>query len=192
LSQSAVARDKRDTVGRGASRRKPANVVLVGLSGSGKSTVGRLLARMLGWRFVDTDREIERQNGKSVQQIFREDGEPAFRAIEAAVVRLACAGRRQIVATGGGAMLDEDNRSTMLRGNLVVWLETSPELLVARLTPSVSREPRPLLEGDLASRLSTLEEQRSPVYRQAHLVIRTDDMTPHQVAKTIMEAARGH
>src|SRR5205823_3982105 len=85
----------------GRQRRAPANVVLVGLSGSGKTTVGRLLAKRLGWRFVDTDREIQREQGQTVQAIFREHGEPRFRAIEAAMVAEVCGRTHQVIATGG-------------------------------------------------------------------------------------------
>lgn len=166
--------------------RRPANVVLIGLSGSGKSTVARLLARRLGWRAVDTDREICRRTGRSIAEIFRDDGEPAFRAIEAAIVQSACAGAHQVIATGGGAVLDPTNRRSMRDRNLVVLLETRPETLAARLTDSVGREPRPLLAGpDLVARLAELAREREPLYRCAHEIVPTDDRVAGEVAEVI-------
>ncbi len=172
--------------------RPPYNVVLVGLSGSGKSTVARLLARRLGWRHVDTDREIQQRAGMSVQQIFAERGEPEFRAIEAAVVRDVCARSHQVIATGGGAFVSERNRAEMLDGNVVVYLESSPEVLARRLSESVRREPRPLLaDSDLVTRLSELSRQREHHYRCAHHVVRTDHRTPREVADAIADLIRG-
>jgi len=168
--------------------RPPYNVVLVGLSGSGKSTVARLLARRLGWRYVDTDREIQQRAGLTVQQIFAERGEAEFRALEALVVREVCAASRQVIATGGGAVVNERNRDEMLDGNLVVFLESSPEVLARRLAESVRREPRPLLaNADLAARLTDLSRQREHHYRCAHHVVRTDHRTPREVADVIAD-----
>ena len=172
--------------------RPPYNVVLVGLSGSGKSTVARMLARRLGWRHVDTDREIQQRAGMTVQQIFAERGEPEFRAIEAAVVRDVCAKSHQVIATGGGAFVDERNRTEMLDGNVVVYLESSPDVLARRLAESVRREPRPLLaDADLVGRLSELHRQREHHYRCAHHVVRTDHRTPREVADVIADLIRG-
>lgn len=170
---------------------RAANVVLVGLSGSGKSTVGRLLARRLGWRFVDTDREIERREGKIVQAIFRDAGEPAFRGIEAGVIREVCSKTHQVIATGGGAVVDASNRAQLLSGNLVIWLETAPSTLAKRLAHTVNHEPRPLLAGDdLATTLATLEQSRAPHYRCAHRTVRTDERTPREVADAIAQLVR--
>ena len=177
--------------------RGPANVFLVGLSGSGKSPVGRLLARRLGWRFVDTDQEIRRRTGRTVQQIFRDDGEAAFRAVESEVIRDACARAHQAIATGGGAVVDPANRARMLAGNLVVFLDSSAETLAGRLIRSLEHEPRPLLVGHaggggtaLVARLNQLAREREQHYRCAHHTVRSDHRTPREVADEIARLVR--
>jgi len=191
-SESLSARPRRQQRGGGGRpRRGPANIVLVGLSGSGKSTVARLLARRLGWRFVDTDQAIQREAGMSVQEIFRVQGEPAFRQYEADAVVDACRRSRQVIATGGGAVVAEVNRAHLLDGNLVIYLESSPETLAARLSRNIGREPRPLLEdADLVSRLAELGRQREQHYRCAHHIVQTDQRTPREVVDVIAELVR--
>jgi shikimate kinase len=165
--------------------------VLIGLSGSGKTTVGRLLAKRLGWRFVDTDREIQREQGQTVQAIFREHGEPRFRAIEAEMVAEVCARSNQVIATGGGSPVAVANRERMLDGNLVIFLEGAPSTLATRLTRSIAREPRPMLEDrDLAERLAELGQQRDAAYRCAHHIVQTDHRTPREVADVIADLVR--
>lgn len=165
--------------------------MLVGLSGSGKSTVARLLARRLGWRAVDTDHVIQNEAGMTVQEIFRVQGEPAFRHIEADTIAEVCRRSRQIIATGGGAFVAEANRARLLNGNLVVFLESRPETLAGRLSRNMSREPRPLLEqGDLVERLTELGHQRDEQYRCAHHIVETDQRTPREVVDVIAELVR--
>ena len=191
-SEPAASRQRpRPKPGGGRPRRGPANVVLVGLSGSGKSTVARLLARRLGWRAVDTDQEIQRQAGMTVQEIFRTRGEPAFRSLEASMVREVCRRSRQVIATGGGSFVDDANRAHLLGGNMVVFLESSPEVLAGRLHRNMGREPRPLLESDdLVGRLAELGRLRDQQYRTAHHVVRTDERTPREVADVIADLVR--
>lgn len=164
----------------------PRNVVLVGLSCTGKSTVGRLLAERLGWHFVDTDAELERRAGKSVARIFAEDGEATFRQLEREVVAAVCAGARQVIATGGGAVVDPHNRARLREGNWVVWLDASPETILARLRRAASREPRPLLAGDdPLGKLRAMRTAREPYYAQANAFYRTDQLHPTRVAARI-------
>ena len=187
---SATARP-RPRNGGGRPRRGPANVVLVGLSGSGKSTVARLLARRLGWRAVDTDQLIQRQEGMTVQEIFRVRGEPAFRALEAEMIAGVCRRSRQVIATGGGSFVADANRAHLLNGNMVVYLESRPETLAARLGRNMGREPRPLLEcGDLVERLAELGRQRDQQYRSAHHIVETDQRTPREVVDVIAQLVR--
>jgi shikimate kinase len=172
-------------------RRGRANVILVGLSGSGKTTVGRLLARRLGWRFVDTDQEIRYRTGQTVEAIFRNQGEPAFRALESEILREVCGRHRQVIATGGGAPVSDANRACMLDGNVVVWLDSSTETLTERLQNSIRREPRPLLAGrDLSTRLDQLGRERAEYYGCAHHTIRTDRKTPREVADVLADLIR--
>jgi shikimate kinase len=170
---------------------RPRNVILIGFSFTGKSTIGRLLARRLRWRPVDTDREIRERTGLTPQQIFAQQGEAAFRAIEREVVRDVCRRRRQVIATGGGAPMDPENRAAMFDGNVVVLLDASPEAILGRLRNSMSGESRPLLESpDPLERIRSLKAERDRVYRQAHLVIETERLTAMESAELIYRLAR--
>jgi shikimate kinase len=163
-------------------------VLLAGMMGSGKSEVGGLLAARLGWRFIDTDREIERASGASVAQIFAHDGEPRFRELEREALRalpLASA----VVSLGGGAVVDERNRTILLEKGTLVWLDASAETLAAR---TAGDSGRPLLAGlDRDARIARLRElaaARAPAYAHAALRIDTDLRDPRQVVDEIVRA----
>ena len=147
--------------------------MLVGLSGSGKSTIGRLLAERLGRPFVDTDALIVERAGMPIPQLFAERGEPAFRAVEREAVTDAVAGPAAVIATGGGAPVDAENRRLLWDGNLVVWLDAPVEALVRRV--GAAGDGRPLLAGGAAERLAALRAAREPVYSQAHLRVLTEE-----------------
>ncbi len=165
---------------------KPRNLVLIGMSGAGKSRVGRLVAQRLRWRFVDTDVEIERTTGRSVPDIFAADGEAAFRAVERAVVARAARRAGAVIATGGGAVLDPANRALLFSGNLVICLVASAEQIAERLARS--RERRPILEGpDPLAAIRALQKQRAPAYALAHHTISTDDRTLGEIVAEVLQ-----
>jgi shikimate kinase len=171
--------------GRAGGSPAPRHVVLVGLSGSGKSTVGRLLGDRLGRPFVDTDDVVVALAGRPIPEIFAAEGEAAFRAVERRAVAWALEGAPGVVATGGGAPLDAANRERLWAGNLVVWLDAPVDVLVRRVGTGAGR---PLLSGDAAARLSRLDEARRPVYATAHLHLVTSGLTPADVAAAIISA----
>ena len=144
------------------------------MPGGGKSTVGRHLARHLGWRFVDSDAEIERRIGTSIRDYFEAHGEAAFRNIEAQVIGelTAEAGAGLVLATGGGAVLREANREALHGAGTVIYLRSTPEELFRRLRHDTQR---PLLQvRDPLRRLREMHHERDPLYRRtAHYVIET-------------------
>ena len=165
---------------------RPRNLVLIGFSFTGKSTVARLLARRLRWRVVDTDRIIRERTGQTPQEIFAAQGEAAFRAIERQIVQEVCRGQRQVIATGGGAPIDPVGRSAIFDGNVVVLLDASPEAIFQRLTRSASGEHRPMLDSaEPLERIRSLKTQRDPIYRQAHLIVETERLAPGESADLI-------
>jgi shikimate kinase len=147
-------------------------VALVGLPGSGKSTVGRQLARRLGLPFRDSDHEIEARIGCTIREFFAREGEPAFRDIEEEVIRDLTGGADGVLATGGGAVLRPANRQRLREAAQVVYLRSAPDELYRRLRQDTQR---PLLQvADPLQRLRTLYDERDPLYREtAHYVIET-------------------
>ncbi|MET8704683.1 shikimate kinase [Kitasatospora sp. NPDC004723] len=160
-------------------------VVLVGPPGSGKSTVGRVLAERLGVGFRDTDADIEEQAGKPIPDIFVDDGEPHFRALEAAAVRTAASNHPGVLALGGGAVMAEPTRE-LLRPLPVVFLEVPLADAVKRVGLDA---PRPLLAVNPRARWRELMEARRPLYLEvATAVVDTAGRTPEQVADAVLEA----
>ena len=167
------------------------NIILTGFSGTGKSAVGKAVARRLGWRFVDTDDEVVRLAGKPIADVFAQEGEPHFRELERQVLQRACAQPYAVVATGGGALADPANREAMFRSGVVVCLEAWPETIHARLLQQTSSEAspevRPLLTGpDPLERIRALKAQRQPLYAQAHWTVPTDHLTVEEVAEEVI------
>jgi len=162
------------------------HILFCGTAGSGKTTVGALVARALGREFVDIDRLVERATGSSVQTIFANDGEPAFRAHErAAVVRALGAAKPSVISLGGGA-LEDDATFADARRHTLVWLKATVPTLAARLS---GNGERPLLTGDPLAKLHELAAAREPRYRQAHVIIDAS-LAPKGVAASVLEALR--
>ncbi len=164
---------------------KPDNIFLVGPMGAGKTTVGRRLAQILQRRFIDSDKEIERRTGVDIPTIFELEGEAGFRLREKAVI--ADLTRRQgvVLATGGGAVLDADNRRDLVRRGIVVYLSTSVDEQLRRTRYSTQR---PLLwTTDPHARLAGLLSVREPLYREvADFVISTDAKQVGVVVQSIL------
>jgi len=162
------------------------NLVLVGFSCSGKTTIGRNLARRLRLTFVDTDRVIEEVAHRSIGDIFAQDGEATFRELERVAVARVCAGTNQVISTGGGAFVDPTNRDWLRGGNLVVHLQVRPETVVLRLRNSRSGRPRPMLDApDPLARVRELMAARRDAYALAHVAIGVDDRSRHEVVSDL-------
>ncbi len=180
--------------------RSDTSIFLIGYRGSGKSTLGRLLARKLACTFLDTDEIVEQTIAKSITRCFAEDGEAAFRAQETAALEKVCrrisGGDRFVIATGGGIVLDPRNVEAMRRAGLVVWLTASVETLRRRLdADSRTAATRPALsgQGTASSEVSVVLEQRKPLYRAAcDLEILTDEDLPESIASLILAQAMDH
>jgi len=153
-------------------------VVLVGLMGAGKTTIGRRLAARLGVSFVDSDAKIEAAAGYSVQQIFDKYGESAFREGERKVILRLLKEPAQVIATGGGAFMDPSIRKAVANHGISVWLKATLPVLLERVS---RRNHRPLLKtGDPAEILDRLMSERYPIYAEADIVIESGE-GPHQI-----------
>ncbi len=153
------------------------SIVLVGMMGAGKSSVGRRLANRLGLRFVDADSEIEAAAGMSIADIFAAHGEAYFRSGEARVIARLLDGGPQVMATGGGAVMNPDTRVAIRARGVSIWLDAEYEVLLRRVR---RRTDRPMLKtNDPAETLRHLLAERKPVYAQADVILRSRD-APHE------------
>ena len=165
-------------------------VVLVGFMGSGKSTVGRLLAHRLEWTFVDLDDEVEARADCSVDELFRVAGEAEFRRVEGEAGAAALARPRTVLAPGGGWSLAPGRLEGLPAGSLTVWLEVTPEVAVRRATGH--GRVRPLLAGsDPVERARELLRQREEVYRRARLHLEAGAATPAALVNAIVAHMKG-
>lgn len=165
---------------------KGVNLYLIGMMGAGKTTVGRLLAQQLSYGFVDTDSVIEKAaGGKSINQLFAEQGEAGFRQLESEVLQQVCAFTKLAIATGGGIVIKPENWSYLHHG-LIVWLDVPVEILYARLAEDTTR---PLLQdSDPKGKLRSLLEQRQHLYAQADLRIPVNEgEAPEKIATRVLE-----
>jgi shikimate kinase len=160
------------------------NLALVGFMGTGKSSVGRLAAESLQFAFVDTDEQIESQCGRSIEEIFKAQGEAAFRELEQQVVRNLSQQQKTVIATGGGLIADPANLASLKTHALVVCLWASPEIIWERVR---AQTHRPLLQtADPLGKIHELLARRGPLYRQADVLIQTNHRSPKEVAQQVL------
>lgn len=166
-------------------------IVLVGMMGSGKSTVGRRLAARLRLPFVDADHEIEqRHGGMTIAEIFSTHGEPYFRDGEARVIAALLDGGPQVLATGGGAFLREDTRARIREKGVSVWLKADGDVILRRVK---KRADRPLLQtADPAATIEQLITARSPTYELADIAIWSRDVPHEKIVDEIVDALHAH
>jgi len=161
-------------------------IVLVGLMGAGKSTIGRRLAMRLGLPFVDADTEIERAAGMTIAEMFTQYGEQYFRDGERRVIARLMDGAPKVIATGGGAFVNDETRALILSDALAVWLDASIDVLVERVR---KRSHRPLLVGkDPTEVLRDLAAVRNPLYAQAQIRVPSNNVPHDMTVRAIMEA----
>lgn len=164
------------------------SVVLVGMMGAGKSSVGRRLATRLGLPFVDADVEIEQAAGMSIPDIFAIHGEPYFRSGEARVIARLIEQGPQVLATGGGAYVNVATRDLIRAKGVSVWLKADLDVLLKRIK---RRSDRPLLKsGDPSETLTRLMDQRYPIYAEADLTIQSRDVAHEAIVEDIVTALR--
>ena len=157
-------------------------IYLTGFMGSGKSTIGPILANTIGYDFLDIDRSIETREGRTVTEIFRERGEEYFRSIEREIIARICSQPRLVVSLGGGTITDQETFRIIASSGILVYLKVAPEQLYRRLH---RRSDRPLLsdlegnrlsEPELRKRIQTLHAAREPIYSKADIVVETDEV----------------
>jgi shikimate kinase len=163
------------------------SIVLIGMPGCGKSALGRRLAPRLELSFIDVDEEIERAAGKSIKEIFADHGEAYFRDGERRVIARLLASGPQVLATGGGALLNDETRANIRRSGISVWVKADVALLVRRVT---KRSTRPLFEGrDAETVVRSLMEARYPIYTAvADLTVESRDVPHEVIVSEIVEA----
>ncbi|EFA69535.1 shikimate kinase [Cylindrospermopsis raciborskii S07] len=168
---------------------KGVNLYLIGMMGSGKTTIGNLLAQAVNYSFIDTDEVIVKAAGKPISDIFITEGEPAFRQLESNVLAQVCAYTKLTIATGGGIVLRRENWSYLHHG-LIIWLDVPVEILLERLKED---QTRPLLQDpDTQNKLRSLLDERYSLYSQADLHIEiTQQETPEQTVTNILQAIPG-
>jgi len=162
------------------------NIILIGFMATGKTTVGSALRDRLGWNFADVDQEIVKREGKSIPEIFSQEGEPYFREIETQVLADLLGTDKQIVSTGGGAVLKETNRDLMKAGGFVVALTAPAEVLIERLSGDTNR---PLVAGNAEERVHRLLKERMNAYDFAHITIDTSVYNVKETVELIVEQA---
>jgi len=161
------------------------NITLTGFMGTGKTAVGKLLAKRLGWRFVDIDRLIEASAEKPVARIFAEHSEAVFRRLENRMIRRITRSHEQVIATGGGAFVNPKNRPLLRAGGPVICLTASPRVILQRVSPTLARRPLLANAPSPLVRIQQLMNQRAVAYAKADLVIDTSRLTVEEVVEAV-------
>ncbi|HWV53446.1 shikimate kinase [Pseudorhodoplanes sp.] len=165
------------------------SLVLVGMMGAGKSSVGRKLAARLGVLFLDADNEIEAAAGMTIPEIFETRGEPEFRSGEARVIARLLDGGPQVLATGGGAYMNAETRALIAQNGISIWLKADADVLMRRIK---RRNDRPLLRtADPEATLKRLIDERYPVYALADLTVESRDVSHEVIVDEMIEALAG-
>ncbi|MCC6548343.1 shikimate kinase [Candidatus Sumerlaeota bacterium] len=161
-------------------------VTLVGLMGSGKTTVGRILAETLGYSFLDTDEQIEKNAGKKISKIFEESGEAHFRQLETQFIAGLSGVTSHVIASGGGAILDPQNRHVFKNLGYVVYLKATPRELYQRIKNDTSR---PLLQkaADPKAEMARLLAERERYYKEADIIVDTEDLSAEEVQDVLID-----
>jgi shikimate kinase len=173
---------------------RPPCLILIGYRGCGKSTVGQLLAQQLNWEHLDSDAQVASRAGKSIRRIFAEDGQAAFRQLEAEAVAQLVRRPRSVVSLGGGAVLRADNRRAIAACGSVIWLRARPETLAERILndPATPAQRPDLSAAGGREEIDQLLAERTPLYRQcASLVVDTDGRSPAEVTAQILRELGG-
>jgi len=168
-------------------------IYLLGYMGSGKSTIGRSLANELGFLFLDTDTEIEKLEGRSIAEIFKTEGEAAFRQKERQLTSFIPELDKVVISTGGGLPCYNGNMNSLIHSGLTIYLECPPELLAARISMDKNERPLHSVQNDLTTLINQIKDKladRESVYREAHLTL-PNIKDPESLVSTILTKIRG-
>ena len=168
------------------------NVILTGFMGTGKTAVGKRLAKRLGWRFVDIDEQIETGAKIPIRKIFSERGEAVFRRLERRCISRVVHGRHQVIATGGGAFVNPKNRSLLRASGMAICLTARPAIILQRVSRKISALPMLAGVGKPLVRIRTLLAQRAPAYAQADLTIDTSGLSVDEIVERIWQQVSPH
>lgn len=162
------------------------NIVLTGFMGTGKSAVGKLLAKRLGWQFFDTDEVVEKDTKLKISDIFNNKGEPYFREVETKAIKLVSLLDKSVIACGGGVVLRLENMDELEKNGVIVCLNAAPEKILSRT--SINND-RPLLKTpDRLSKIIGLLKERESFYKRCHIQIDTDNFSVEQIADKILNS----
>lgn len=169
------------------------NLVLIGMMGAGKSSAGKVLAKKLHWRFVDSDKVIEKITKMTIPEIFEKKGEQAFRKIEKRVIQKLCQKKETVIAVGGGAPCFQENWNSFRKNGFVIYLSASAKTLYRRLKKDPATSQRPVIDGKaVLSKIRALLRERERFYKKADCVVRTDFLTKLQTTEKLWEILKNN